>query len=200
MTGLKLDPEGYFKFDLGGGSMRYREGDRLIAYPLAAMQKLLSTSLGDIQKTLPYTIGLHMGEACGEKVVEALGEDFLESDTMPEDFLAHLNAVLALHGLGMASMESWGDLLLLRWTIEKDAGIHVTEFQEGVIAGALSRVTGEAFEATSVDDNGEGTRFIAGNAAMVDWTKLWMGEGCGLGEIVDRLHAGRHLEGEIQAE
>jgi hypothetical protein len=200
MTGLKLDPEGYFKFDLGGGIMRYREGDRLIAYPLAAMKKLLATSLGDIQKTLPYTIGLHMGEECGARVVEALGEDFLEGDTVPEDFLAHLNAVFALHGLGMASMESWGDLLLLRWTIEKDAGIHVTEFQEGVIAGVLSRVTGEAFEAASVDDDGEGMRFIAGNATMVDWTKLWLGEGCGLGEIVDRLHAGRHLEGEIQAE
>ncbi len=200
MTELKLDPEGYFKFDLGGGNMRYREGGRLLAYPMAALRRLLATSLGDIQKTLPYTIGLHLGEECGAKVVEALGEGFLEGDAMPEDFLLHLNAVLALHGLGTASMESWGDLLLFRWEIAKDADIHVYEFQEGVIAGVLSRVTGEAFEATSVDDNGQGMRFIAGNAAMVDWTKLWMGEGCGLGEIVDRLHAGRHLEGEIQAE
>jgi hypothetical protein len=200
MSELKLDPEGYFEFDLDGGKVECTRGGRAIIYPLAALEKVLATGLSDIQKTLPYTIGLHLGEECGRQVKSALGDDLLEGELTPEDFLNHLNAVLALHGLGMLSLETWGELLLFKWELaDAAADIHFYEFQEGVLAGMLSSVTGDSFEAASVDHDG-GMRFIAGNAAMVDWTKLWMGEGCGLGEIVDRLHAGKHLEGEIPAE
>jgi len=194
MNKLKIDPEGYFRFDLEKGDLSYRDGGRLLAYPFEALRKVLETGLGSIRKTLPYSIGLHLGEECGRRVKSALGADFMDSDTSPEQFLAHLNAVLALHGLGMVSLETWGEALLVDWQIEPAAALHVVEFQEGVLAGVLSAATGEPFEAASVDEDGKSMRFLAGSTAIVDMTKIWLGEGCGLGEIVDRLHAGRHLE------
>jgi hypothetical protein len=199
MTELKLDPEGYFKFDLGGGGLSYRQGGRLVAYPMDALVRLLATGYNDIQKSLAYTIGLRLGEACGGQLGQVLGDDLLDSDASPESFLGHLNAVLALHGLGTAAMESWGDILLVDWKLGGEGDVHLLEFQEGVLAGVMRRVTGESFEAASIEHDG-GVRFILGNATMVDFSKIWSGEGCGLGEIVDRLHAGKHLEGDIQVE
>ncbi len=199
MTELKLDPEGYFSFDLAEGDLRYSSGGkRLIAFPMSAMHSVLAMRFDEIQKTLPYTIGLHLGEECGRRVVETMG-GIMKAGTSPESFLDHLNAVLALHGLGVVKLETWGDILLIRWRISEDARQKLLEFQEGVLAGILRTVTGQPFEATSVDEDFEGARFLAGNASMVDWTKLWMGEGCGLGEIVGRLRDGRHLKSTMEA-
>lgn len=199
MTEPKLDLESYFTFDLAGGDLRYtRGGDRLIAFPMSAMDSVLGLRFDEIQKNLPYTIGLHLGEECGRRVVEAMG-GAMKAGISPESFLDNLNAVLALHGLGVIKLETWGDILLFRWRMSEESRQKLLEFQEGVLAGVLRTVTGQPFEATSVDEDYEGARFLAGNAAMIDWTKLWMGEGCGLGEIVGRLHAGRHLQNSIEA-
>lgn len=202
MAKLELKPDGYFTFDLGRGVMSYSEdGDRLVAFPLSGLLGVLTTSIDRIPRTVPHTVGRHLGEQCGRRLVQAVGEDALGGEMTPERFLDHLNAVLALHGLGTVSFSTWGDILFVDWSLSIEApdDRSLPEFQEGVLSGLLGAVTDESFEAAFVDEEEDTARFVVGSAAMVDWTKLWMGEGLGLGEIVDRLHSGRHLQEEIEA-
>lgn len=199
MTDLKLNPEGYFEFDLAHGRIGYaQEGERVVAFPAEGLLGLIHTGFDQVRRSVAYTVGLHLGENCGKKIVQVLGDDPMKQDLSPESFLDHVNAVFALHGLGSLSLQTWGELLLVEWYTDlgDPAEQNLQEFQEGVLSGVMRAVTSQPFEAASVDEYGEGTRFVVGNSAMVDWTKLWMGEGLGLGEIVERLHAGRHLETE----
>ncbi len=196
MRDIKLKPDGYFTFDLEAGRMDYSGGGgRLVAFPAEALLKVLGTGIDQISRTVPYLLGLHLGEECGNRVRESMGDDM---DIPVERFLDHLNAVLALHGLGILSIQTWGDILLVEWVLGlgKSGEGDIVDFQEGVLAGAFRTITSQPFEAASVDESGEGARFVLGSGVLVNATRLWMGEGHGLGEIVERLHAGRHIDAD----
>jgi len=192
---LKIDPEKYFKFDFSTGKIAYAENPgRAIIVPVEALREFAKVQASDEPHKSFYNLGICVGRYFGEILSKLYNHRGMEDDIRPEEFLNDLNGLLSLHGLGLMTMETWGEVLLFDWEILVESNLMTSDFQEGVLAGTLREFSRKEFEVATVE-NGSRKRgkFLAGNTQMVKCARQWVEEGAGTGEIVVRLKNGLHL-------
>jgi hypothetical protein len=192
---LKIDPEGYFNFDLASGRISYTrdKGDAIII-PLEAIKSFSKASPDEEPHQIFYILGLHVGKHFGKTLAQIYDGRGMEENIAPEDFLNNLNAILTLHGFGLMNMETWGNVLVFEWDLLFKSKLLTSSFQEGIIAGILREFSKQEFDVATLE-NGmrERGKFLAGNAQMIKFTRQWIEEGASTGEIVMRLKNGQHL-------
>lgn len=103
-----FDPGGFFEFDLAGGEVRARSGNRVLVLSDTVVAPLVSAAVQNGDLTAVRRLGRHMGE----EVARALGGEAREA--APELVLGHAAAVVSLFGWGRLRIERWGDALSAR--------------------------------------------------------------------------------------
>ncbi len=108
MTQAPFDPGGFFEFDLAGGEVRARSGNRVLVLSDSVVAPLVSAAVQNGDLTAVRRLGRHMGE----EVVNAIGPSV--EDASPEVVLGHAATIVSLFGWGFLRLERWGDALLAR--------------------------------------------------------------------------------------
>ena len=103
----RFDPGGFYEFNLGGGTVRTRTGERVIMLSEAVLSSLVAAAARDGDLT-PLR---RLGELLGEHVLGGL--DRPASVLTPEAILGHVSAVTALFGWGRLTFERWGPALVI---------------------------------------------------------------------------------------
>ena len=195
MPQIKINPDNYFTFKFQEGKIAYAAGEEsafiIPAEALSEFANLLEREPANVLYTLGLCVGRHFGRALAV-MYENKG---LETESTPEDFLNNINGILSLHGYGLVSFETWGDVLLFEWETVVDDRPLAIHFQEGVLCGILRVFTGKDFEVTAMGKFSKGpVKFCAGNFKMIQWVKELSKKGVVEGEIVSRLNRSEHLK------
>lgn len=184
MVENRFNPAGYFTFDLARGRTTTGRTDVLIL-PVELLNRLGeeadTAALGRLARGL--------GEWLGERVRERLsvgGADPLAAS--PEAFLNELNGLLAVHGLGRTTLESFGDVLLVRLDGgDPFPGVHGATFLEALFSGIITTFLGQEASCLAMDTPGGRCLVVASPGAIRRATQL-RSAGAGVEAIVSRLY------------
>ncbi len=179
-----FDPGGFLTFDLARGTIRTAGSDSPALVVPATVVAGLATA-----PTSGEALGV-LARALGESIGTALRKGPATSGdplgASPEAFLTHLNGLLAVHGLGRLSIETFGDVLLVRakeTPLGEPAG---ATFLESLAAGILGAFLGEEVRCLSVGDAGKPAVLVA-SAGAIDLAAGWKRTGATAEEIAARL-------------
>ena len=103
----RFDPSGFYEFNLTGGMVRARTGERVVILSEDVLSSLVAAAARDGDLT-PLR---RLGELLGEQVLGGL--DRPASVLSPEAVLGHASAVTALFGWGRLAFERWGSALVV---------------------------------------------------------------------------------------
>ncbi|MFH1436167.1 MAG: hypothetical protein ABIJ56_10670 [Pseudomonadota bacterium] len=195
MPEIKINPDDYFTFKFQEGKIAYTAGEEsAFVIPAEALSEFANLLEREPSNVL-YTLGLCVGRHFGRSLSAMYGDQGLDADASPEDFLNNINGILSLHGYGLVSLETWGDVLLFEWETVVDDRPLAVHFQEGVLCGILRVFTGRDFEVSAMGNFSKGPgKYCAGNYKMIQWVKELIKKGVVEGEIVSRLNRGEHLK------
>jgi hypothetical protein len=98
----RFDPSGFYEFNLTGGIVRARTGERVVILSEDVLSSLVAAAARDGDLT-PLR---RLGELLGEQVLGGL--DRPASVLSPEAVLGHASAVTSLFGWGRLAFERWG--------------------------------------------------------------------------------------------
>lgn len=179
MDASKFDPGGFYEFQLAHGTLKTRDGARAVAISasiFARFAKALVES-GDFAalKGWGAELGAQVGLVAGQRI----------DGLSPEAVMESVSTVLALAGLGRATLERFGDLAVLRL----DAAL---EFDGAV--GAYSALFEGLFESLSDAELAcvpmmQDARFALVHPSVADEVRVWVSGGATAGEIAARLSA-----------
>ena len=176
MAEARFDPGGFYQFDLSEGSVRTKDGARVLMVSDTALGLLVSTAVrsGDIAAM----IGL--GSQLGAMARQSLGAD--PSGATPESVLAHAAAVVSLFGWGKLSFEHWGHALVvgLGGLPSLDDGGKAVG---ALLTGLLSSLGNQPADCVAV---GQG-QFLVVAPDIAEQVRKWAAGGDGLAAIVGRL-------------
>jgi hypothetical protein len=186
-----FDASGYLRIDVGTGEMRTRDGGerRHVTVPIELLTAL-ARAAGDREGggATMYAAGRTWGELLGAEIAADV-----TGSSSPQEFSDRLAGPLAAMGWGRASIETWGQALVVSLTGMPGEG-HERHLLAGVLAGVVSSVSGRQFACAVVDRGlpaGE-ARFFVGSPRAVKAARRWHDEsGSSIGEIVARLAAGQ---------
>ena len=176
-----FDPAGFYEFDLAQGSVRSRDGSRVILLSDHALAPLVAAAVasGDLKAVR------RLGRALGQLVESSLSGEAREQG--PDQVLSHCATVLALFGWGRLRAERWGRALV----IHLDHSPTLDEGQLAVAAllgGMLSELGGDEVACVPIGDHGGVFLLLHPGVAEEVWN--WSREGSDLAEIVGRLQRG----------
>lgn len=105
MTAPTFDPGGYFEFDLAGGAVRTRDGERVLVLSDSVVAPLVAAAVGNGDLTSVRKLGRQLGESARA----ALGD---ATKRPAEDVLGCAASLLAMFGWGRLQVDRWGDALV----------------------------------------------------------------------------------------
>lgn len=179
MDASKFDPGGFYEFQLAHGTLKTRDGVRAIAISASIFADFVKALVerGDVAalKTWGAELGGQVGFVAGQRI----------DGLSPEAVMESVSTVLALSGLGRATLERFGDLAVLRL----DAAL---EFDGAT--GAYSALFEGLFESLADADlacvpMAHDARFALVHPSVADDVRTWISEGTTPGEIAARLSA-----------
>jgi|GEM_PF-2427518 len=135
----RFDPAGYFTFDLARGRAA-AEKTGVVVLPMGLLDRLSGEADAGALERLARGFGEWLGRRVRDRL-SAGGADPLSAS--PESFLNELNGLLAVHGLGRAVLESFGEMLLVRLDADLLAGVHGAAFFEALFAGIFTTFLGQ---------------------------------------------------------
>jgi len=176
MAEARFDPGGFYQFDLREGSVRTKDGGRVLVLSDTALGLLVSTAVraGDVAAL----IGL--GNQLGALARQSLGAD--PSAATPEAVIAHASAVVSLFGWGKLAFERWGQALVVNvggLPPLDDGGKAVG----ALLTGLLSSLGDRPADCVSV---GAG-QFLVVAPTAAEQVRKWAASGDGVATIVGRL-------------
>ena len=176
MHDARLDPTGFYEFNLSGGTVRTRAGDRVVMLSETVLSSLVTAAASEGDLT-PLR---RLGELLGEQAVRVLDRSaiLLSSETV----LGVASGMMALFGWGSLEFERWGDAMVLT---AKDLP-PVDEEQLGAAAllgGLFSNLSQRQVACVPVGDS----RFIMVDLEVAETVWGWYKEGADLPQIVGKL-------------
>ena len=175
MAEAQFDPGGFYQFDLQEGSVRTKDGARVVVLSDTALAPLVSAAVksGDIGALIG--LGSHLGTLAKAN----LGANPVE--TTPEGVLAHASSVVSLFGWGKLGFERWGEALAL--TVDGaptfgDGGTALGAF----LTGLLSALGDQPADCVPV-----GERFLVVSPQAADQVRGWAAGGDDMPTIVGRM-------------
>ena len=106
MGNVAFDPGGFYEFSLESGSVKSRDGARVVVVSDSVMANLVSAAVERGDVTAVRQLGKHLGQS----VSRAVGGD--AASATPEEVMGYASATLALFGWGRLALERWGDALV----------------------------------------------------------------------------------------
>lgn len=183
MANDRFNPAGYLTFDLAHGRAA-AEKTGVLVLPLELLERLTGeTDAGALDR-----LARGLGEWLGKRVRDRLsagGADPLSA--APETFLNELNGLLAVHGLGRAVLESFGEVLLVRLDGDVIAGVHGTAFFEALFSGVFTTFLGQDASCLAMETPGGRCLLVASPAAIRRAAQL-RSAGVGPETIATRLY------------
>jgi hypothetical protein len=174
-----FDPGGFFEFDLAGGEVRARSGNRVLVLSDTVVAPLVSAAVHNGDLTAVRRLGRHMGE----EVASALGGD--PTGAPPETVLGHAATVCSLFGWGRLHLERWGDALLAR--LERLPELDADHLAIAALLGGLfSALARHEVACVPVTQDG---RFLLVDPQIAEQVWNWSRNGDDIPSIVGRLGA-----------
>lgn len=174
---MSFDPAGFYQFNVAGGAVHTKGGQRVVLLSDEVLGLLVSAAVerGDVRAV--RRLGQHMGDV----VAQSLGGGLANASM--EDAAAHISAVMGVFGWGSLGLERWGHALVCK--VEDMPALDADNLGMAALLGGLfSRVLGKAVVCLPVD--GEG-RLIMINPAVAEQVWAWYAQGDSLSEIVGKL-------------
>lgn len=178
-----FDPAGFFEFDLAGGEVRARSGNRVLVLSDTVVAPLVSAAVQNGDLTAVRRLGRHMGE----EVASALGGEV--GAQSPELVLGHAAAVVSLFGWGRLRIERWGDALCahLDAVPHLDADHLAIAALLGGLFSALARQEVACVPVGPADGASAGGRFLVVDPHIAEQVWNWSRGGDDVPAIVGRL-------------
>ena len=107
MNDARLDPSGFYEFNLSGGTVRTRGGDRVVMLSESVLSSLVAAAARDGDLT-PLR---RLGELLGEQATRVL--DRPASLLTPDAVLGVASGMTSLFGWGRLTYERWGDAMVV---------------------------------------------------------------------------------------
>lgn len=177
MQGMSFDPAGFYQFNVAGGAVHTKGGQRMVLLSDDVLSTLVSAAVerGDVRAV--RRLGRHMGDVVAENMGGGLGGAALE------EAAAHISAVMGVFGWGSLALERWGHALVCR--VHDMPSLDTDNLGMAALLGGLfSRVLDKDVVCLPVD--GEG-RLIMINPAVAEQVWSWYAQGDSLSEIVGKL-------------
>ena len=177
MDASRLNPDGFYEFRLGHGTVVTREGARMVVVPDAIVQRLVALALAHSDASALRSWGAELG------VVAAGAAGHRVEGLTPESATDVISGALALAGLGHASIERWGDLLAVR--VESSLPVEASAYA-ALLAGLFESMLEAEVACVPV---GPENRFVIVNPSIADLVQSWVREGAVIADIASRLFA-----------
>ncbi len=179
MVDAPFDPSGAVVFDLPAGRVSLAHTPESVLAPAHGLAELCAAAGEDATRAF----GRAMGTAMGQRVADRVPAEAMKELTL-EGFTAQLRGEFALAGLGIVTLERWGDALLF---LVEDAVVP-SGLVAGVIEAALQSCTKREIHCVRLMTSTPRSRFLVTNAATVKRVRDWLGEEMPWAEIMVRLH------------
>ena len=176
----RFDPGGFYEFNLGGGTVHTRAGERVIMLSQGVLSSLVAAAARDGDLT-PLR---RLGELLGDHVLTGL--DRPASVHTPEGLLGHLSAVTSLFGWGRLSFERWGAALVI--VLRDKPELDEDELGAAALLGGMfSQVSQRQVSCVPVGDS----KFLMVDFEVAETVWGWFKDGRDLSAIVGMLEPKR---------
>jgi hypothetical protein len=183
MANDRFNPAGYFTFDLAHGRAA-AEKTGVLVLPVELLEQLVGEADAAALDRLSRGFGEWLGGRVRERLSASGGDPLAAA---PETFLNELNGLLAVHGLGRAALESFGEVLLVRLDGDLFAGVHGARFFETLFAGVFTTFLGQEASCLAMEVSGGRCLLVANPASIRRATQL-RSAGVGPETIATRLY------------
>ncbi len=175
MPEARFDPGGFYQFDVAQGSVRTRDGHRVLVLSDTTVAQLVSMALEKGDVSALTTLGRSIAG-----VAKAALRDAMKSS--PETVLAHASAALSLFGFGRLGLERWGAALVV--TVDGLPTLDRSGHAAGaLVAGLMSELTGRPLACVAVG----GTRFLVVGPEIAPTLQKLADGGADISTLVSRL-------------
>jgi hypothetical protein len=176
----RFDPSGFYEFNLKGGTVRTRGGERVVMLSEGVLSALVEAAARDGDLT-PLR---RLGELLGEQVLSGL--DRPASVLTPEVILGHTSAVTALFGWGGVGFERWGAALVV--ALRDKPELDEDELGAAALLGGMfSEISQRQVSCVPTGDS----KFIMVDFEVAETVWGWYKDGADLAAIVSMLDTKR---------
>jgi hypothetical protein len=176
----RFDPSGFYEFNLKGGTVRTRGGERVVMLSEGVLSALVEAAARDGDLT-PLR---RLGELLGEQVLSGL--DRPASVLTPEVILGHTSAVTALFGWGGVGFERWGAALVV--ALRDKPELDEDELGAAALLGGMfSEISQRQVSCVPTGDS----KFIMVDFEVAETVWGWYKDGADLAAIVGMLDTKR---------
>jgi hypothetical protein len=175
MPEARFDPGGFYQFDVAQGSVRTRDGHRVLVLSDTTVAHLVSAALerGDVSALTA------LGRSIAGVAKAALRE---AGSSSPETVLAHASAALSLFGFGRLGLERWGSVLVV--TVDGLPRLDGGNRAAGALVGGLmSELSNRQLVCVAVGD----TRFVVVDPSVAGAIEQLAQSGADIATIAGRL-------------
>jgi hypothetical protein len=176
MAQARFDPGGFYQFDLREGSVRTKDGGRVLVLSDTALGPLVSAAAES--GAIGALVGL--GNELGTLARANLGAD--PRSASPEEVVAHASAVVSLFGWGKLSFAHWGSALVVAAEGAPELD-HTEQALAALLTGLLSALGDQPADCVPVG----GGQFVVVAPDVADQVRSWVAGGTDIGGIVGRL-------------
>jgi hypothetical protein len=178
----RFDPGGYLTFELSRGRAGVPGAVGAVILPVEVLERIATDGDGGG----PAGVARALGEWLGARLRERLASGGNAADASPESFVSALTGLLAVHGLGRAALETYGDAALIRAepTIFVKAG---AAFLEPLFGSLFHGFLGHEVPCLVLDAPGASCVLLGSPAAIRRAAQL-KSAGVGPETIATRLH------------
>ncbi|MBW2684743.1 MAG: hypothetical protein JRE19_02365 [Deltaproteobacteria bacterium] len=170
----RFDPSGFYEFNLTGGMVRARTGERVVILSEDVLSSLVAAAARDGDLTPLRRLG------------ELLGVQVLGSVLSPEAVLGHASAVTALFGWGRLAFERWGSALVI--VLRDKPELDEDELGAAALLGGMfSEISQRQVSCVPTGDS----KFIMVDFEVAETVWGWFKDGADLPAIVGMLDAKR---------
>jgi hypothetical protein len=176
----RFDPSGFYEFNLTGGTVRARGGERVVMLSEGVLSALVEAAARDGDLT-PLR---RLGELLGEQVLSGL--DRPASVLSAEAVLGHTSAVTALFGWGRVTFERWGPALVV--ALKDKPELDEDELGAAALLGGMfSEISQRQVSCVPTGDS----KFIMVDFEVAETVWGWYKDGADLPAIVGMLDTKR---------
>jgi hypothetical protein len=176
----RFDPGGFYEFNLNGGMIRTRNGERVVVMSEDVLSSLVAAAARDGDLT-PLR---RLGELLGEQVLASL--DRPASVLTAEAVLGHVSAVTALFGWGRLAFERWGAALVV--ALRDKPELDEDELGAAALLGGMfSEISQRQVSCVPAGDS----KFVMVDFEVAETVWGWFKDGADLPAIVGMLESKR---------
>lgn len=172
----RFDPGGFFEFDLANGTVKTREGARIVMFSEAVVGPLVSAAVRAGDVTAIRSLGHDIGKHARASLQTA-------TDTSIETVLGHAASSVALFGWGRMGFERWGQALIVTLQSMPQLDAHSLSVA-ALLGGLLTALHGEDVACVPISKTGS---FAVVHPTIAEQVWSWAQSAQDVASVVARL-------------